>query len=97
MLNIQGLISKRTNKLHLQEVKQIFETHDIVLFTETWSDKLSDLNFENFECFSVHREKIKPGSKRLSGGIAIYVRNKRMLMQGINVAGKDCIDLFMYS
>lgn len=75
MLNVQGLISKRVNKLKSKELFPIFQNNDIILFTETWTSDISDLNVDGFECFPLHRTS-KPGSKRNSGGIAIYIRNE---------------------
>jgi len=39
LLNIQCLVSKYCNKLLSPEVVSIFDTHDIVMFTETWSNE----------------------------------------------------------
>ena len=75
LLNVQGLISKRVNKLKSKELFSIFQNHDIILFTETWTSDISDLNVDGFECFPLHRTS-KPGSKRNSGGIAVYFRNE---------------------
>ena len=75
LLNVQGLISKRVNKLKSKELFSIFQNHDIILFTETWTSDISDLNVDGFECFPLHRTS-KPGSKRNSGGIAVYIRNE---------------------
>ena len=35
LLNIQGLVTKFTNKLHSQELKTVFSNSDFVLFVET--------------------------------------------------------------
>ena len=59
VLNIQCLISKRTNKLNLQELTTIFEANDLVMLTETWTDEYSDLSFAGFKVFWLSRlEKI---------------------------------------
>lgn len=76
MLNIQGISTKRTNKLLSPEIKDIFNNHDIVLFTETWANQFSDLTVEHFEHFNLNRSENKASSKRSSGGIIIYVRNE---------------------
>jgi hypothetical protein len=39
LLNIQGIATKRTNKLNSPEIRNIFENNDIVLFSETWTDE----------------------------------------------------------
>ena len=76
LLNAQGLISRRTNKLKSPELKQIFDTSDLVLFTESWTDENSDLEVNNFEHFVLNRKLIEANSRRNSGGIVLYVRNK---------------------
>ena len=46
LLNCQGLVSRRTNKLNSDEFKSILSSNDIILLTETWTDNLSDtVNF----------------------------------------------------
>ena len=76
LLNAQGLISRRTNKLKSPELKQIFDSSDLVLFAESWTDETSDLEVNNFEHFVLNRKLIKANSRRNSGGIVLYVRNK---------------------
>ncbi|MCG8034648.1 MAG: endonuclease/exonuclease/phosphatase family protein, partial [Candidatus Thiodiazotropha taylori] len=75
LLNCQGLVTKRTNKLKSAEFQNIFESNDVVLLTETWTDQFSDLAVDNFEVFVLHRQEKKSGSKRNSGGIVLYLRN----------------------
>ena len=43
LLNIQCLISKRTNKLKLKELSHIFENNDLILLTETWTNESSEI------------------------------------------------------
>ena len=76
LLNIQCLISKRTNKLNLKELKNIFDVNDLVMRTETLTDEYSDLSFEGFKVFWLSRLEKHRKSKRSSGGIAIYIRDK---------------------
>ena len=73
LLNIQYLISKRTNKLESQELKQFFQNNDIVLLTETWSDEYYDLTFPDFKVLSLIRDNRNINAKQNSGGIAIYM------------------------
>lgn len=75
LLNIQGLITRRMNKLDSPELIQIFRNHDLILLTETWANELCDLQVEGFECFNLNRTENKQSCKRSSGGIAVYVRN----------------------
>ena len=76
VLNIQCLISKRTNKLILQELRHILENNDLLLLTETWTDAYSDISFPGFKVFRLSRLEKNRNSKRSSGGIAIYARDK---------------------
>ena len=76
LLNAQGLISRRTNKLKSPELKNVFDNSDLVLFTESWTDDNSDLNVNDFEYFVLNRKLVKANSRRNSGGIVVYVRNK---------------------
>ena len=48
----------------------------MVLLTETWSDEYSDLSFAGFKTFYLSRENRNINSKRNSGGIVIFVREK---------------------
>ena len=75
LLNAQGLVTKRTNKLKSDYLINIFKCNDIVLFTETWADELSELDVDGFECFYLNRTKRKSSCKRSSGGIAAYVKS----------------------
>lgn len=76
LLNIQCLISKRTNKLKLKELSHIFDNNDLILLTETWTNESSEISFPGFHVFYLSRTDRKQNSKRDSGGIAIYVRDK---------------------
>ena len=76
LLNCQGLVTRRTNKLKSDEFKSIFHSNDVILLTETWTDEYSDILVDNFETFVLHRQERKSGSKRNSGGIILYVRDK---------------------
>lgn len=76
LLNCHGLVTRRTNKLKTDEFKTIFNSSDIVLLTETWTDDFSDTNVANFESFILNRHEVKRNSKRNSGGLIVYVRDK---------------------
>ena len=78
LLNIQCLISKRTNKLNSQELRNTFASNDLVMLTETWTDDYSDLSFDGFKTFWLSRSDKNCNSKRNSGGIAILFE-KRVL------------------
>ena len=47
LLNAQSLSTKQVNKPSTPEINTIFESHDVVLLTETWSNNFSHLHFEN--------------------------------------------------
>lgn len=72
-MNCQGLITKSSNKLKSPEFISMFESNDIVMLTETWSNEFTDLQIKHFENFALHRPRLSK-SKRDSGGILIYVR-----------------------
>ena len=70
------MCTKRTNKLVSPELKSVFDTHDIVCLTETWTDCYSDLHVDNFEYFVLNRSENLISSKRASGGVIVYIRNE---------------------
>ena len=74
LLNIQGLVTKFTNKLHSQELKTIFSSSDFVLFVETWAGEFEDLSVPGFHLIQLNRTDIKTNTKRNSGGIALYIK-----------------------
>lgn len=51
-------------------------SHDIVLLTETWTNEFSEIYVNEFEAFALHRKENKRKSKRNSGGIILYIRDK---------------------
>ncbi len=69
----------------------MFENHDIVLLTETWTNPLWNIEVAGFEHYVLHRLYKKKGTRRDSGGLAIYVRNN--LSKGIKLikTGQDDI------
>lgn len=67
LLNCQGLVTKRLNKIQTSEFQTIFQSSDIVLLTETWTDQFSEINVDHFQAFVLHREEKKRNSKRNSG------------------------------
>ena len=76
LLNVQGLVTRRTNKLKTPEMQKVFDSSDVVMFTETWTNDLSNIEVNNFESFVLNRKDRKKKSKRNSGGIILYLRNK---------------------
>ena len=75
LLNVQGLVSRRTNKLKTDEIQTVFDNSDVAMFTETWTNDLSNIEVNNFEHFVLNRKEQKKKSKRKSGGIILYLRN----------------------
>lgn len=91
LLNVQGLVTKRTNKLKTEEFQNIFNSNDIVLLTETWTNNFSDIYVNNFESYVLHRNENKKGSKRCSGGIIVYIRNKYVSKDTLVFTSQDDI------
>ena len=52
LLNVQGLVTKFTKKLHSVELIEIFQNNDFILFTEIWSNDLCDLSVDGFLFFN---------------------------------------------
>ena len=75
-LNINGLISTRTNKIKTHEFQDILDNSDVVLLTEAWTSDLSDIKINHFESFELRREETKKNAKRNSGGLIVYIRNQ---------------------
>ena len=59
LLNCQGHVTRRTNKSKSDEFKSIFQSNDVILLTETWTDEFSDVLVDNFETFALHRQEKK--------------------------------------
>ena len=76
LLNAQGLIGKRYNKLRSTEMIELFNKKDIIMITETWLSDDCEFDVDGFKCFASHRKNNDKNSKRNSGGILIYVSEK---------------------
>ena len=74
-LNINGLISKRTNNIKTHEFQDILDNSDVVLPKETWTSDLSDIRIYHFESFQLRRKEKKKNAKQNSGGLIVYIRN----------------------
>jgi hypothetical protein len=61
--------------LKLKDLKLIFDEHDIILLTETWTDNYSDLDVNGYEYFVLNRTAVKKACKRNSGGMIIYIKS----------------------
>ena len=94
--NVQGLASKRHNKLNDPEFLNIINSYDIILCTETWTNNGTDIDINGYKNISLHRAR-RPRSKRDSGGIIIYYR--QYLEPYIRLCKKveDCILWFRIS
>jgi hypothetical protein len=75
LLNVQGLVTKRINKLKSELLINIFKENDIIMFTETSTNEFSDIYMEGFEHYVLNRTLTKSTCKRNSGGEIIYVKN----------------------
>ena len=91
LLNIQGLVTKFTNKLHLDELETIFRRNDFVLLIETWAGDFSELSVLGFNLIQLNRVGKKQNTKRNSGGIALYVRQS--FFRYCFLLEKDCDDI----
>ena len=91
LLNCQGLISRRTNKLQTEEFRSIFSSSDIVLLTETWTDRFSEISVSNFEPYIPNRETVKNNCIRNSGGLIIYIRDKYVSKETLVYKSEDDI------
>ena len=87
LLNIQGLISKRSNKLQSKELIQIFQHNDFILLTEIWTNDMSDISVDGFTVFQLKRTCKKRNAKRDSGGIAQYIKDS-LVRQCVSKKGK---------
>ena len=89
LLNVQGLVTKRTNKLHTKELQNIF--NHSVLLVETWTNDFSDIDVINFHSFVLNRNENKKSSKRSSGGIILYIRNRYVSKDTLIYTSQDDI------
>ena len=78
LLNVQGLVTKYTNKLQSEELIKIFQSNDTILLTEIWTNDLCDISVDGFSVFQLNRVEKKQNAKRDSGGIALYIKNSLM-------------------
>ena len=78
LLNVQGLVTKYTNKLQSEELIEIFQSNDIILLTEIWTNDLCDISVDGFSVFQLNRVEKKHNAKRDSGGIVLYIKNSLM-------------------
>ena len=92
-LNVQGLASKRLNKLHSDFFVNLFENNDILLFTETWASEMTELDFKDFEYIPLHRTEIHRSARRDSGGLIIYIRS--CYFKGVEQLCKDADDIIV--
>ena len=69
-------MSERTNKLTSPEFMKIYQNHDILLLNETWTSDLYDVSIEGFEHMVLNRTEKKPGTKRNSGGLVVYIKSE---------------------
>ena len=75
LLNIQGLIYKRSNKFQSKELIQIFQHIDFILLTEIWTNDMSDISVDGFTVFQLNRTCKKRNAKRDFGGIVLYIKS----------------------
>ena len=76
LFNVQGFVTKYTNKLQSEELVKIFQSNDIILLTEIWTNDLCEISVDGFSVFQLNSKK--HNAKRYSGGIALYIKNSLM-------------------
>ena len=83
-------MSKRRNKLKNPDFLKYINQYDIILCTETWTNKLSDLNIAGYNNVAIHRAR-RPGAKRDSGGIVVFFRENLAKFIKVRKTTDDCI------
>ena len=55
--NVQGLSTKTFNKLEMPDFVKLFGSNqnDIVLFTETWTNDMTNIDVIDLTCIPLHR------------------------------------------
>ena len=72
LLNVQGLVTRRTNKLKTPEMQNVFDCSDVVMFTETWTNDLSNIDVNNFESFVLNRKDRKKRANEILA-VSFYI------------------------
>ena len=91
LLNIQGLATSTTDKIHNGELIDIIKKHDIIMFTESWTNELSDIDICGYDHYDLHRKRKSKNAKRDSGGMIIYY--KQELNNYVNFVKSDSDDI----
>ena len=71
-LNVNGSLEK---KLECDDFLNILKVYDIIVLSETWSNKYSVLEIDGYVVEPKHRKRRK-GARRDSGGIVCYFRKE---------------------
>ena len=100
LLNVQGLIGKRFDKLQSPELKKkLVASNDVIMLTETWTNDLSCVDVEGYKHFVLNRNIMSckhPNAKRDSSGLIVYMKNylvcrdtlvKMVALFGLNSVG----------
>ena len=88
LLNIQGLVSRRINVKIIRN-RSHFLLQRYCSFDRNLDDDFSDIGVRNFEHFLLNRKDVKEGSRRNSGGIVIYIRNKFVSKDTLKFTSED--------
>ena len=75
--NVQGLLSKFSDS----DFINIANSYDVLIFTETWHAKTTNIKLDNFDSFSCPRPKCNRKAKRDSGGVIVYF--KKTISSGV--------------
>ena len=73
------------------EFQNFFNSNDVILITESWTNEYSDIEVSNFDSFVLHRKEKKKGCKRNSGGIVLYIRSKYVTRNTLVYTSQDDI------
>ena len=88
MWNIQGLVTK----LNDDDFISLINNYDLILLTETWTSKISNIDINGYESINCPRLKCNKRAKRDSGGIAIYYKTKyQNCIELVNINSKGIV------
>ena len=67
-----------TNKFKIMHIRKMFQSHDILCLTETWTNVNTECNISlpGYKSFCLSRSNKHVNANRDSGGIAVLVKNE---------------------
>ncbi len=93
LFKLQGLSSKRVDKLRSPELVQLFWKPWYTYFHRNWTDNSSDIHVDSFTHYALHRTCRNNNAKRNSGGIIVYIKD--YLVNHISLYLQNC-DSYMW-